>query len=74
MDRRKALKTWHFTGTALSSSTIGFYLKVYTSENEKIKCFRNRDEEILAEFADIIIPTTNSLQELRQLVLVLFQL
>jgi hypothetical protein len=49
MDRRKALKTWHFTGTALSSSTIGFYLKVYTSENEKIKCFRNRDEEILAE-------------------------
>jgi hypothetical protein len=33
MDRRKALKMWHFTGTALSSSTIGFYLKALLSKN-----------------------------------------
>jgi hypothetical protein len=44
MDRRKALKNVAFLlGTALSSSTIGFYLKFYTSENEKNQVFfRNR--------------------------------
>jgi hypothetical protein len=36
---------------------LEFYLKVYTSENEKNQVFfSGTDEEI--EFADIIIPTT----------------
>jgi hypothetical protein len=61
MDRRKALKNVAFLlGTALSSSTIGVLFESFTlPENEKNQVFfSGTDEEILAEFADIIIPTT----------------
>lgn len=61
MDRRKALKNVAFLlGTALSSSTIGVLFESFTlPENEKNQVFfSGTDEEILAEFANIIIPTT----------------
>ncbi|MFQ3173094.1 MAG: hypothetical protein ACI8W0_000179 [Flavobacterium sp.] len=61
MDRRKALKNVAFLlGTALSSSTIGVLFESFTlPEDEKNQVFfSGTDEEILAEFADIIIPTT----------------
>jgi hypothetical protein len=38
MDRRKALKTWHFTRNC-PPLQLEFYLKVYTSENEKNQVF-----------------------------------
>ncbi|WP_413998363.1 gluconate 2-dehydrogenase subunit 3 family protein [Flavobacterium sp. W1B] len=63
MDRRKALKNVAFLlGTAISSSTMGVLFEnfgVYESEKNQVS-FSATDEEILAEFADIIIPTTKS--------------
>lgn len=63
MDRRKALKNVAFLlGTAISASTIGVLFEsfgIHEDENNKIY-FSASDEEILAEFADIIIPTTAS--------------
>lgn len=61
MDRRKALKNVAvLLGTALSSSTIGVLFESFTlPEDEKNQIFfSGTNEEILAEFADIIIPTT----------------
>jgi hypothetical protein len=47
MDRRKALKTWHFTRNCPLSSTIGVLFESFTLPRmKKIKCFF-RDEEIL---------------------------
>ncbi len=63
MDRRKALKNVAFLlGTALSSTTIGVLFEGFTlPENEKNQVFfSSSDEDVLAEFADIIIPTTKS--------------
>lgn len=63
MDRRKALKNVAFLlGTAISSSTIGVLFENFgTYEGEKNQVsFSAKEEEILAEFADIIIPTTKS--------------
>lgn len=63
MDRRKALKNVAFLlGTAISASTIGVLFEsfgVYEDEKNQIY-FSASEEEILAEFADIIIPTTAS--------------
>ena len=61
MDRRKALKNVAFLlGTALSSSTIGVLFENFTLPEEERNqvVFSGTDEEILAEFADVIIPTT----------------
>jgi hypothetical protein len=61
MDRRKALKNVAFLlGTALSSSTIGVLFENFTLPEEERNqvFFSGTDEEILAEFADVIIPTT----------------
>jgi hypothetical protein len=63
MDRRKALKNVaYLLGTALSSTTIGVLFESFTlPENEKNQVFfSSSDKDILAEFADIIIPTTKS--------------
>lgn len=63
MDRRKALKNVAFLlGTAISASTLGVLFEGFgIHENEKKQVsFSATDEEILAEFADIIIPTTTS--------------
>jgi hypothetical protein len=63
MDRRKALKNVAFLlGTALSSTTIGVLFESFTlPENEKNQVFFSSSEkDVLAEFADIIIPTTKS--------------
>jgi hypothetical protein len=63
MDRRKALKNVAFLlGTALSSTTIGVLFEDFTlPESEKNQVFfSSSDEDVLAEFADIIIPTTKS--------------
>jgi hypothetical protein len=43
-----------------SPPTIGFYLKFYTSENEKIKCFSGTDEEILADLLILLFQLQNS--------------
>lgn len=63
MDRRRALKNVAILlGTAISSSTLGVLFEGFTiPENEKNRVsFTATEEEILAEFADIIIPTTAS--------------
>jgi hypothetical protein len=63
MDRRKALKNVAFLlGAAISSSTMGILFESFTiDESEKNQVsFSTSDEEILSEFADIIIPTTSS--------------
>jgi hypothetical protein len=65
MDRRKALKNVAFLlGTAISSSTIGILFESFEiPEQEKNQVsFSATDEEILGEFADIIIPTTAASQ------------
>ena len=65
MDRRKALKNVALLlGTAISSSTIGVLFEnfgVYEGEKNQVS-FSATDEEILGEYADIIIPTTASSQ------------
>ena len=63
MDRRKALKNVALLlGTAISSSTMGILFEsfgVYDGEKNQV-FFSATDEEILGEYADIIIPTTSS--------------
>lgn len=63
MDRREALKKVAFLmGGAISATTMGVLFESFTvPEKEKnFVSFTATDEEILAEFADIIIPTTKS--------------
>lgn len=63
MDRRKALKNVAILlGTALSSSTIGVLFESFSiPESEKNQVsFSSSDEDVLAEFADIILPTTKA--------------
>ncbi|WP_310381142.1 gluconate 2-dehydrogenase subunit 3 family protein [Flavobacterium sp.] len=63
MDRREALKSVAFLiGSAISATTMGVLFESFTlPDNEKNKVsFSGSDEDILAEFADIIIPTTAS--------------
>lgn len=63
MDRRRALKNVAILlGTAISSSTLGVLFEGFTiPEGEKNRIsFSASEEEVLAEFADIILPTTNS--------------
>ena len=63
MNRRKALKNVAFLlGTAISASTIGVLFEsfgIHEDEKNTIS-FSTTEEEILSEFADIIIPTTKS--------------
>jgi hypothetical protein len=61
MNRREALKSVAFLmGSAISATTMGVLFENFTlPEKEKNQVsFSATDEEILAEFADIIIPTT----------------
>ena len=63
MDRRRALKNVAILlGTAISSSTLGVLFEGFAiPEDEKNRVsFSVSEEEILAEFADIILPTTKS--------------
>lgn len=63
MDRRIAIKNMAFLlGTVISSSTMGVLFESFAvPEDEKNKIFfSTNDEEILGEYADIIIPTTAS--------------
>ena len=63
MNRREALKNVAFLmGSAISATTIGVLFESFSlPENEKNQVtFSAIDEAILAEFADIIIPTTAS--------------
>ncbi|RTY69707.1 gluconate 2-dehydrogenase subunit 3 family protein [Flavobacterium sp. LS1P28] len=63
MNRREALKSVAFLmGSAISATTMGVLFESFTlPEKEKNSVsFSAADEEILAEFADIIIPTTAS--------------
>lgn len=63
MNRREALKSVAFLmGSAISATTMGVLFESFTlPEQEKNHVsFSATDEEILAEFADIIIPTTAS--------------
>ncbi|MGO4906360.1 gluconate 2-dehydrogenase subunit 3 family protein [Flavobacterium sp. W20_MBD1_R3] len=63
MNRREALKSVAFLmGSAISATTMGVLFESFTlPDKEKNRVsFSATDEEILAEFADIIIPTTAS--------------
>jgi hypothetical protein len=63
MHRRAALKNVAFLlGGAISASTMGVLFESFTlPENEKnFVAFSIEDEKVLAEFADIIVPTTKS--------------
>lgn len=63
MNRREALKSVAFLmGSAISATTMGVLFESFSlPEIEKNQVsFSETDEEILAEFADIIIPTTAS--------------
>jgi hypothetical protein len=63
MHRREALKNVAFLlGGAISASTMGVLFESFTlPENEKnFVLYSLEDEKILAEFADIIVPTTKS--------------
>ena len=63
MNRREALKSVAFLmGSAISATTMGVLFESFTlPEKEKNRVFFSAsDEEVLAEFADIIIPTTAS--------------
>jgi hypothetical protein len=63
MNRREALKSVAFLmGSAISATTMGVLFESFTlPEKEKNQVsFSATDEEILAEFADILIPTTAS--------------
>ena len=61
MNRREALKSVAFLmGSAISATTMGVLFESFTlPEKEKNQVsFTATEKEILAEFADIIIPTT----------------
>jgi len=63
MDRRQALKNVAFLmGGAISATTFGILFESFTpADNERNHVsFSASEEEILAEFADIIIPTSAS--------------
>ncbi len=63
MNRREALKSVaYLMGSAISATTMGVLFENFTlPEKEKNKVsFSATDEEVLAEFADTIIPTTAS--------------
>lgn len=63
MDRREALKKVAFLmGGAISATTMGVLFESFTvlDKDKNFVSFSATDEEILAEFADIIIPTTAS--------------
>jgi hypothetical protein len=63
MDRREALKKVAFLmGGAISATTMGVLFESFTviDKNQNFVSFSANDEAILAEFADIIIPTTKS--------------
>ena len=63
MDRRKALKNVAFLlGAAISSNTISVLFEGFgVNDDSKLKLFFSAsDEEILGEYAEIIIPTTAS--------------
>jgi hypothetical protein len=63
MERREALKKIaYLMGGAISATTMGVLFEsftVYDPENNTYS-FSATDEEILAEFAEIILPTTSS--------------
>ena len=63
MDRRQALKNVaYLLGGAISASTVSILFESFTIlEKEKnFVSFSLKEEEIITEFADIIIPTTAS--------------
>ena len=65
MDRRQALKNVaYLLGGAISASTVSILFESFTIlEKEKnFVSFSLKEEEIITEFADIIIPTTASSQ------------
>ncbi|WP_035672588.1 gluconate 2-dehydrogenase subunit 3 family protein [Flavobacterium sp. 83] len=63
MDRRRAIKNLALVlGGVISATTVGILIKDYVipdNENSKVS-FSPTDEALLAEFADIIIPTTKA--------------
>lgn len=61
MDRRKAIKNLAvLLGGAISATTMGVLFESFTVLENDTVIFSASDEEILGEFADIIIPTTSS--------------
>ena len=63
MNRREALKKVAFLmGGAISATTMGVLFESFTvlEKDRNFVSFSATDEEILAEFADIILPTTQS--------------
>lgn len=64
MERREALKKMAFLmGGAISATTMGVLFEsftVYNPEQGTTYSFLATDEEILAEFAEIILPTTKN--------------
>jgi hypothetical protein len=63
MDRREALKKVAFLmGGAISATTMGVIFQSFTlpEAQRNFVTFSGSDEAILAEFADIILPTTKS--------------
>ena len=62
MERREALKrVAYLMGGAISATTMGVLFESFTVlDKSKMVNFSVSDEAILAEFADIIIPTTAS--------------
>ncbi len=63
MDRRRAIKNLALVlGGVISATTVGILIKdivIPDNENSKVS-FSTTDEALLAEFADIIIPTTKA--------------
>lgn len=63
MDRRKAIKNLALVlGGVISATTVGVLIKDFVmtdGDNEKLS-FSVTDEEFLAEFADLLIPTTKA--------------
>ncbi len=63
MDRREALKkVAYLMGGAISATTMGVLFQSFTvlEKDKNFVSFSATDEQILAEFADIILPTTKS--------------
>ncbi|CAM3741319.1 gluconate 2-dehydrogenase subunit 3 family protein [Flavobacterium chungbukense] len=61
MERREALKKFaYLLGGALSASTMGVLFESFTvfDPTNNTYIFSSTDEEILAEFSEIILPTT----------------
>lgn len=65
MDRRQALKNVaYILGGAISASTVSILFESFTmlEKDKNFVSFSLKDEEIMAEFAEIILPTTTSSQ------------